>query len=61
MHHGNGTQAIFYEDPSVLMIDMHQMGVWPGSGDSLETGRGAGHGFMINIPLPGADNKPHML
>ena len=32
VHHGNGTQDIFYEDPSVLFIDMHQLDVWPGSG-----------------------------
>lgn len=32
VHHGNGTQDVFYEDPSVLFLDVHQLDVWPGSG-----------------------------
>lgn len=46
-------QDLFYEDDSVLFIDMHQHEVWPGSGHVNESGRGAGDGFTINIPLPG--------
>ena len=53
VHHGNGTQAIFYEDPSVLMIDMHEHGIWPRTGAVTETGDGRGEGYMINVPLPG--------
>jgi hypothetical protein len=40
VHHGNGTQAIFWEDPSVLLVDIHQADVWPGSGGLEETGAG---------------------
>lgn len=57
VHHGDGTQAIFYEDASVLTVDMHQKGVWPGTGDSLEIGRGQGEGYVVNIPLPGARSE----
>ena len=53
VHHGNGTQDAFYEDPSVLFVDMHEEGVWPGSGKAAETGTGPGRGATINIPLPG--------
>ena len=52
VHHGNGTQDTFYADPSVLFIDVHRAGVWPGSGAVHETGAGAGAGATINIPLP---------
>ncbi len=49
---GNGTSDLFYDDDSVLFIDMHQDGVWPGSGKLQETGAGRGEGFTLNIPLP---------
>jgi acetoin utilization deacetylase AcuC-like enzyme len=53
VHHGNGTQAAFYDDPSVLTISIHQDNVFPpGSGTIDETGEGAGGGFNINVPLP---------
>lgn len=52
VHHGNGTQAIFYEDPSVLMFSVHQAPLYPGSGHYNEMGRGAGEGFTVNVPLP---------
>lgn len=52
MHHGNGTQAAFYDDPHVLFIDIHQAGVWPGSGQVEERGEGPGLGTTLNIPLP---------
>jgi acetoin utilization deacetylase AcuC-like enzyme len=52
VHHGNGTQAIFYRDPSVLFISSHQYPYWPGSGAETETGEGPGKGFTLNIPLP---------
>lgn len=51
VHHGNGTQEIFWSDPTVLYISMHQMPLYPGSGASSETGEGAGAGFTLNIPL----------
>ncbi|GAB4821327.1 hypothetical protein N2152v2_008373 [Parachlorella kessleri] len=52
VHHGNGTQDIFYEDPSVLFVDIHQANVWPESGSLEEAGAGAGQGATINVPLP---------
>jgi acetoin utilization deacetylase AcuC-like enzyme len=53
VHHGNGTQEIFYEDPSVLFISLHQAGLYPArSGLAEHTGRGRGDGYTVNIPLP---------
>jgi acetoin utilization deacetylase AcuC-like enzyme len=53
VHHGNGTQAAFYADPSVLTISLHQDNCFPpGSGLIEETGAGAGEGFNVNVPLP---------
>lgn len=57
VHHGNGTQAIFYEDPDVLYFSVHQYPFYPGTGSAQETGAAAGLGFNINIELPsGADD-----
>jgi acetoin utilization deacetylase AcuC-like enzyme len=52
VHHGNGTQSIFYADPSVLFISTHQGGLYPSSGWERETGQGAGLGTTLNLPLP---------
>jgi acetoin utilization deacetylase AcuC-like enzyme len=53
VHHGNGTQAIFYHDPRVLTISLHQDNLFPpGSGSCQENGEGDGRGYNINIPLP---------
>lgn len=52
VHHGNGTQDIFYNDPSVLFISTHQQGAYPGTGRKEETGGGDGEGTNINIPFP---------
>jgi acetoin utilization deacetylase AcuC-like enzyme len=52
VHHGNGTQAAFYDDPTVLFISTHQFPFYPGSGAVNETGVGAGEGFTLNVPLP---------
>ena len=51
VHHGNGTQWIFYEDPTVLFVSSHQYPFYPGTGAASEKGRGAGLGFTLNIPL----------
>jgi len=51
-HHGNGTQAMFYEDPRVLYVSMHQYPFYPGTGRLEETGAGPGTGYTINLPLP---------
>ena len=52
VHHGNGTQDAFYDDPSVLFISTHQFPYYPGSGAVDEVGVGAGEGYTVNIPLP---------
>lgn len=51
VHHGNGTQEIFYDEPSVLYFSMHRFPFYPGTGRKEERGRGRGEGFSINIPL----------
>lgn len=51
VHHGNGTQRTFYEDPTVLFASSHQFPYYPGTGAAAETGRGAGVGFTLNVPL----------
>ena len=52
VHHGNGTQAAFYTDASVLFISSHQYPYWPGSGAASETGSGGGLGYTLNLPMP---------
>jgi len=52
VHHGNGTQAAFYDDPTVFFISTHQFPFYPGSGAVNETGVGAGEGLTLNVPLP---------
>jgi acetoin utilization deacetylase AcuC-like enzyme len=52
VHHGNGTQDIFYDHPQVLYLSTHQRGIYPGTGAIEETGLGAGQGTTINVPLP---------
>jgi acetoin utilization deacetylase AcuC-like enzyme len=51
VHHGNGTQAMFYNDPSVLFISSHQYPFYPGTGAARETGEGEGTGYTVNFPL----------
>lgn len=51
VHHGNGTQAAFYADPSVLFISSHQFPYYPGTGAAGEIGAGEGLGFTVNLPL----------
>ena len=51
VHHGNGTQEIFYEDPTVLLFSSHQYPYYPGTGGMREGGAGAGETFTINAPL----------
>ena len=51
VHHGNGTQWIFYEDATVLFVSSHQYPFYPGTGAASEQGRGAGLGFTLNLPL----------
>jgi len=51
VHHGNGTQGIFYDDPSVYYFSVHQYPWYPGTGSRAETGQGRGHGYTMNVPL----------
>lgn len=52
VHHGNGTQDVFYDDDSVLFFSTHQWPWYPGTGAADETGTGRGLGATINVPLP---------
>jgi len=51
-HHGNGTQAVFYDDPRVLYVSFHQDPLYPGTGRITETGEGEGVGTTVNFPFP---------
>ena len=52
VHHGNGTQEIFYDDASVLFFSTHQYPAYPGTGPASETGAGEAVGTTVNVPLP---------
>ncbi|XP_053280542.1 histone deacetylase 7 isoform X1 [Pleuronectes platessa] len=61
VHHGNGTQEVFYSDPSVLYISLHRYddgNFFPGSGSPAEVGSGAGEGFNVNVAWTGGLNPP---
>jgi acetoin utilization deacetylase AcuC-like enzyme len=51
VHHGNGTQDLFYEDGSVYFLSLHQYPFYPGTGPAEERGAGAGLGTTLNVPL----------
>jgi len=61
LHHGNGTQHTFWEDPSVLYLSTHQFPFYPGTGAIDEIGAGAGRGFTVNVPWPGGMGDPEYL
>jgi acetoin utilization deacetylase AcuC-like enzyme len=52
VHHGNGTQDVFYATDEVLFASIHQWPLYPGTGAAEETGRDAGEGFTVNLPVP---------
>jgi acetoin utilization deacetylase AcuC-like enzyme len=52
VHHGNATQHMFEDDPTVLYVSTHQFPFYPGTGAAGERGRGAGAGFTLNVPMP---------
>ncbi len=52
VHHGNGTQDVFYKDPTVFYFGIHQYPFYPGSGAAEEKGSGKGLNFTLNVPLP---------
>jgi acetoin utilization deacetylase AcuC-like enzyme len=58
VHHGNGTQEIFYDDPSVLFISLHQYPFFPGTGSRAERGEGKGEGFTLNLPMRAGTEEP---
>jgi acetoin utilization deacetylase AcuC-like enzyme len=57
VHHGNGTQHIFEDDPAVLYISVHQFPFYPGTGARHERGVGPGEGFTLNFPLPAGSGE----
>jgi len=58
VHHGNGTQHSFYDDPEVLYVSTHQYPYYPGTGAVEEVGRGQGEGYTVNLPLPAGCGNP---
>ena len=58
-HHGNGTQDVFYADPRVLFVSLHQMPLYPGTGALHERGSGAGVGTTVNVPMPPGATGDH--
>ena len=61
VHHGNGTQRVFEDDPGVLYFSVHQSPAFPGTGSLKEVGKGAGKGYTINVPLrPGCGDSEYM-
>jgi len=61
VHHGNGTQEVFFDDPSVLYFSTHQYPHYPGTGWIDEVGKGEGDGFTVNVPLPaGTDDAGYL-
>ena len=62
VHHGNGSQWMFYDDPAVLYVSSHQFPFYPGTGAAHETGAGAGKGYTVNVPLEaGATDADYLL
>lgn len=52
VHHGNGTQDLFYAEPNVLYMSVHESGIYPGTGGFEETGSGSARGTTLNVPAP---------
>jgi acetoin utilization deacetylase AcuC-like enzyme len=61
VHHGNGTQDIFYSDPSVFFFSTHQWPLYPGTGRADETGEGPGVGTTMNFPFPAGSGREEIL
>jgi len=61
VHHGNGTQHLFEDDPTVFYFSVHQSPLYPGTGARTERGRGPGEGFTLNVPLaPGSGDDVYL-
>ena len=52
VHHGNGTNDLFHEDPRVLFVSIHEWPMWPGTGAAWDVGSGRGLGYTVNLPVP---------
>jgi len=61
VHHGNGTQEIFYDDPTVLYFGIHRHPFYPGTGTAAERGAGKGLGYTVNVPLPAGTSDREFL
>lgn len=61
VHHGNGTQEIFYEDPDVFYFSVHQYPFYPGTGSVAQQGSGEGKGSTLNVPLPAGSGDAEFL
>ena len=61
VHHGNGTQDVFYNDASVFLFSTHQSPWYPGTGDAGETGEGAGRGATLNCPFPAGSGAKEII
>jgi acetoin utilization deacetylase AcuC-like enzyme len=61
VHHGNGTQEIFWTSPSVFFSSLHQWPLYPGTGAASETGVDAGSGYTLNVPLPAGEGNERYL
>ena len=61
VHHGNGTQDLFYADPSVFFFSTHQWPLYPGTGRADETGEGGGKGTTMNFPFPAGSGRAEIL
>jgi acetoin utilization deacetylase AcuC-like enzyme len=61
VHHGNGTEAIFYTNPAVLYTSIHQSPLYPGTGSAADFGDGEGEGFTVNLPVPAGTGSDEFL
>jgi acetoin utilization deacetylase AcuC-like enzyme len=61
VHHGNGTEAIFYESPEVLYASIHQSPLYPGTGALSDVGRGDGERYTVNLPVPPGSGSEQFL
>ena len=61
VHHGNGTQDVFYEDETVMFLSTHQSPWYPGTGSKEETGKGKGLGYTLNFPFPAGSGRKEIV
>lgn len=61
VHHGNGTQDIFYKDESVFFFSIHQYPLYPGTGSQYEKGEGKAHGTTLNVQMPGGSDDDYYI